>query len=71
MKERKLQVTQANITRLQHQINRMKLKEQNECKENRIYKKKYDKLVQQIKYQKHRAKLPETKEILDKILKTV
>lgn len=71
MKPRKLQVTQANITRLQNKLNRIKWKEENECKENRIYKKKYDKLVQTIKYQKHRAKLPETKEVLDKILKDV
>lgn len=68
---RKLQVTQANITRLQNKLNRIKLKEENECRENRVYKKKYDKLVQQIRFHKCRAKLPETKAVLDKILETV
>lgn len=65
---RKLQVTQSNITRLQHKVNRMKTDVDNAYKACRQSKKDYKKLVDKIKIERRKAKSKETMDVLDKII---
>lgn len=65
---RKLQVTQSNITRLQHQVNKMKLEVDKAYKASRNSKKEYKKLVDKIKVERRKAIGKETRDVLDKIL---
>lgn len=68
---RQLQVTQSNITRLQHKVNRMKTDVEEAYKASRQSKKEYKKLVDKIKVERRKAICKETRDVLDKIISEV